>query len=94
MTLDQLHDLKRWHERHAHDQPLEKNVWDMVLTFWLSGWVGAPVALLVHAGWAFFVCAALLFLPSSYVVLRRRLHASRRLRCDWITTISSHSRRS
>ena len=87
MTLDQFQDLKRWHQRHAHEQPLEKHVWDIVLTFWLSGWVGAPVTLLVHAGWALVVCGALLFLPTSYVMLRRRLHAAGLLRCDWIVTL-------
>ena len=87
MTLDQFQDLKRWHQRHAHEQPLEKHVWDIVLTFWLSGWVGAPVTVLVHAGWALVVCGALLFLPGSYVMLRRRLHATGRLRCDWIAAL-------
>jgi hypothetical protein len=87
MTLDQFHELKLWHQRHMREQPLEKHVWDMVLTFWLTGWVGAPTALLIHAGWALAICAALLFLPGAYVALRRRLHRAGLMRCDWIATL-------
>ena len=49
MTLDQFHDLKLWHQRHLREHPVEKHVWDVVLTLWLIGWVGAPVAFLIHA---------------------------------------------
>ncbi len=52
MKLEQLHDLRLWHQRHVREQPLEKHVWDIVLTFWLAGWVGVPAAFLIHAGWA------------------------------------------
>jgi hypothetical protein len=84
MNLEQFHDLKLWHQRHVREQPLEKHVWDMVLTLWLAGWVGEPTAFLVHSGWAAAMCGALLFLPGSYVALRRRLHLTQVLRCDWI----------
>ena len=87
MTLGQFQDLKRWHQRHADEQPLEKHVWDVILTLWVSGWVGGPVAVLVHAGWALLTCVALLFLPGIYVALRRRLHKVRLLRCDWIASL-------
>jgi hypothetical protein len=65
VNLEQFHDLKVWHQRHRREQPLEKHVWDLVLTFWLAGWVGAPAAFLVHAGWALMLCGALVFLPSA-----------------------------
>ena len=87
MKLEQFHDLKLWHQRHRREQPLEKHVWDMVLTFWLAGCVGAPAAFLIHAGWALILCGALVFLPSAYVALRRFLHRARVVRCDWITTL-------
>ncbi len=87
MTLDQLHDLKRWHERHMGEQPLEKNVWDLVLSLWLAGWVGGPVALILHTTWVLPACLALLFLPGAYVALRRLLHRSGALRCDWIAAL-------
>ena len=87
MKLEQFHDLKVWHQRHRREQPLEKHVWDLVLTFWLAGWVGAPAAFLVHAGWALMLCGALVFLPSAYVTLRRLLHRLGVLRCDWLRTL-------
>jgi len=87
VNLEQFHDLKVWHQRHRREQPLEKHVWDLVLTFWLAGWVGAPAAFLVHAGWALMLCGALVFLPSAYVALRRLLHRSGALRCDWLRTL-------
>jgi hypothetical protein len=87
MSLDQLQELKLWHQRHMREQPLEKHAWDIVLTFWLAGWVGAPTALLTHTGWALLACGALVFLPGGYVAMRRRLHAWRMLRCDWIATL-------
>ena len=94
MTLAQFESLKAWHQRHWREQPLEKHVWDLVLTLWLAGWVGTPVTLLVHAGWALAVCGALFFLPSSYVAVRRRLHDADLLRCDWIAALATRSRRS
>jgi hypothetical protein len=87
MTLEQFHDLKLWHQRHVREQPFEKHIWDVVLTLWLAGWVGAPTAFLLHARWAIAVCAAMLLLPGSYVALRRRLHLTRVLRCDWIEAL-------
>ena len=87
MNLEQFHDLKLWHQRHRREQPLEKHVWDMVLTFWLAGWVGGPAALMIHVGWALILCGALVFLPSAYVALRRALHRAGVVRCDWLQTL-------
>ena len=83
MTLAQLHDLKVWHQRHWRQQPVEKQVWDVVLTLWLAGWVGFPSAWITHATWAEATCIPLLFLPSLYVAIRLRLHRAGMLRCDW-----------
>jgi hypothetical protein len=87
MTLDQLHALKLWHQRHARDAPLEKQAWEAVLTLWLMGCVGGPVALLIGRGSAGVLSFALLFLPRGYVVLRRRLHRAGVLRCDWMVAL-------
>lgn len=84
MTLDQFHDLKTWHTRHAGDRPLEGHVWNVVLTLWLAGWVGPPAAWLIGADLEAVCALALLPLPAIYVWLRRRLHRSGRLRCDWL----------
>jgi hypothetical protein len=86
MRLQQFHALKVWHRQHGL-HPVEKNVWDAVLTVWLLGWVGAPTAFLLNAGWAEAACFGVLFLPGLYVALRRRLHRRHRLRCDWISAL-------
>jgi hypothetical protein len=86
MTLQQLHALRLWHQGHGR-YPVEKNVWDVVLTIWLLGWAGAPTAFLVSAGWAEAACLGVLFLPGLYVALRRRLHRAGRLRCEWISAL-------
>ena len=87
MTLPQLHALKVWHERHGRRQPFEKQVWDLVVTLWLAGWVGAPSALLLHRTGSLWGCAAAICLPGAYVQVRRWLHARRILRCDWISAL-------
>ena len=86
MTLQQFHSLKDWHHGHGR-HPVEKNIWDTVLTLWLMGWVGAPTAFLLHAGWAEAACLSVMFLPGLYVTLRRRLHRAGWLRCDWISAL-------
>ncbi len=86
MRLHEFHSLKVWHQKHGR-HPVEKNVWDAVLTVWLIGWVGAPTAFLVHANGAEAACLGVLFLPGLYVALRRRLHRAHLLRCDWISAL-------
>jgi hypothetical protein len=87
MTLQQFHDLRVWHLRQGRRHPIEKHVWDAVLTIWLMGWVGVPTALLVDSGWAELGCLSVLFLPGCYVAARRRLHRTGRLRCDWMIAL-------
>jgi hypothetical protein len=87
MTLHQFEELKVWHLRQGRRHPIEKNLWDAVLTIWLLGCVGAPAAFLLHAGWAEVACLSVLFLPGLYVTLRRWLHNKRLLRCDWIVAL-------
>jgi len=84
MTLTQLHQVRVWHLLHWRTRPLESGVWDAVVTLWVMGWVGVPVAWVIGRSWAELLCLALLFLPAAYAALRRRLHRIGRLRCDWI----------
>ena len=86
MRLQEFHALKVWHRQHGR-HPVEKNVWDTVLTVWMLGWAGVPGAFLLHSDWAEAVCLGVLFLPSLYVALRRRLHRTHVLRCDWISAL-------
>lgn len=85
MTLHQFHSLKLWYSHHEH--PLERTAWEAVVTLWLMGWVGIPVALLLDMTSAQLACVPLLFLPGAYVAWRRRLHRRGRLRCDWINAL-------
>ena len=87
LGLTQFHALKVWHARHGGRQPFEKHVWDVVVTIWVAGWVGLPTALLLHLLWALSACIGAMCLPGLYVQLRRQLHASRWLRCDWMTVL-------
>lgn len=87
MTLAQYHSLKLWHLRHSHEHPVERETWDAVLMLWISGWVGGAAALILGAPLAEIACIALLFLPSTYVAFRAKLHRSGRLRCDWIIAL-------
>jgi hypothetical protein len=87
MTLDQFQDLKRWHNLHAGDRPLEGHAWNAVLTLWLVGWVGSPAAWLLGNDWLAAGGIALLLLPGAYVALRQQLHRHHMLRCDWIDAV-------
>jgi hypothetical protein len=92
VRLAEFEAMKTWHQRHWRDQPVEKHVWDIVLTLWLAGWVGIPPAFLIHARWVELGCVALLFLPGANVALRRRLHRSGVLRCDWSAALGRPAR--
>lgn len=85
MTLDQFHSLKVWHS--GHPRPMEKNVWDAVLTLWMLGWVGIPTTLLLGQPMLVFACIGAILAPSVYVAFRQHLHRAGRLRCDWITAL-------
>jgi len=87
MTLQQMSTLKRWHQSHPRNHGLEGQLWDVMLTCWLLGWIGlAPAALLqTHA--AIAVCLLLYLAPTLYVALRRHLHQRGRLRCDWLDSV-------
>lgn len=87
MTLDQYHALKLWHTRHERQQPLEKYVWELVLTLWMMGWAGGAAALVLGIVWAQLACLGLIVLPSAYVRWRTRLHRRGALRCDWIIAL-------
>ena len=87
MTLHQYHELKVWHARQGRRHPVEKAIWDTVLTLWLMGWVGGPAAYVLDRPWAEAACLAAVFLPGLYVAVRRRLHRTHRLRCDWMNAL-------
>lgn len=89
MTLHQLHLIKRWHQAHKADRPVEYHVYDLVLTAWILGWAGAPAALLLGETLPLFACGLLFLVPAFYVTIRWRLHVHGRLRCDWLNVIET-----
>jgi hypothetical protein len=87
MTLQQLQAIKLWHVAHKPERPIEYHAWDSVLTAWVLGWMGEPAALLLWWPSLALSCLLLFMAPSLYVALRRRLHQSGRLRCDWLDSL-------
>jgi hypothetical protein len=84
MTVQQLSYVKRWHVLHRRQRPVEFHAWDSVLVLWLLGWIGLPAGLILWQPDGVLACAMLLAVPNAYIALRRRLHRSGRLRCDWL----------
>jgi hypothetical protein len=87
MTLQQLHAIKLWHVAHKPESPIEYHAWDSVLTAWVLGWMGEPAALLLRWPSLAVGCLLLFMAPSAYVALRRKLHGSGRVRCDWLSSL-------
>ena len=84
MSLAELQRIKEWHVRHRRDHPLEYQLWDMMLTLWLMGWIGWIPAFAFGALWAAPLCAVAMSAPTIYASWRARAHQARRLRCDWV----------
>lgn len=84
MTLQQLATVKRWHQTHRRAGAVEYQLWDAMLTCWVMGWLGLPVALLLDSEASLLASVTLPWVPGAYVALRRRLHRQGLLRCDWL----------
>jgi hypothetical protein len=84
MTLAELQRIKQWHVRHQRDHPVEYQLWDVMLTLWLLGWVGWLPAFAFGALWAAPLLVAAMSAPALYVTWRVRAHRAHRLRCDWL----------
>jgi hypothetical protein len=88
VTVQQMATVKRWHQIHRRNGGMEIQVWDLVLTCWLLGWVGLPAAVLMEPVSGLAICLLLYLMPNLYVALRRRLHRTDVLRCDWLHSAS------
>jgi hypothetical protein len=84
MTLDQLATVKDWQVSHRAYHPVEYQVWDAMMTGWMLGWIGVPVALVLSPFFGSALSGLLLLLPTLYLRGRRRLHRRGLLRCDWL----------
>lgn len=87
VTLAQMQRLTKWHAAQRKACPLEKSVWDAVLTIWLMGWIGWMPAFALEAAWAYPLCLLGIFAPRLYVDWRLRSHRMQRLRCDWVDMV-------
>lgn len=92
MSFVQLTAMKAWMVAHRAGQPIEYHTFDAVLTLWLMGWTGAPAFIVLDAPWAVIGCVALFFAPTTYLRLRRSLHRTNRLRCDWLEVVQQPAR--
>ena len=84
ITLAQMQRIKQWREARHASHPLERRLWEAVLTLWMMGWVGWLPAYEAEAWWGFPLCLLGIFSPRLYVYLRAQAHASESLRCDWL----------
>ena len=84
LTLAEIHRIRQWHVAHRDDHPLEYQLWDLLLTFWLMGWFGWLPVYVLDDAWAWPLCVLAMLAPRLYVAWRRRAHRQRRLRCDWL----------
>ncbi|MBC7444993.1 MAG: hypothetical protein H7273_05910 [Polaromonas sp.] len=84
MTLAQFQRIRHWREARQASHPLERRLWEAVLTLWMMGWVGWLPAFEADAPWAYPLCLLGILLPRVYVYWRVRAHQARRLRCDWL----------
>ena len=92
MTLREITLVRRWHLQHRHHHPVEFQAWDLMLTAWLIGWMGAPAALILRSPLAVVGCVVLWFAPTLYLHWRERLHRGGRLRCDWLDSLHAPQR--
>ena len=88
ITLAQMQRVKEWREAQRDGRPLERQLWEFVLTAWLMGWMGSIPAFAFEAQWAYPLCLLGMFAPGLYVYWRARAHQRRYLRCDWLDLVS------
>ena len=87
VTLAQMRRIKDWHAAHPGVCPVEKQVWEGVLTFWLMGWTGWLPAIASESKGGFGLCLLGVLAPRIYVAWRTRAHEAKRMRCDWLDPV-------
>ncbi|MES2414715.1 MAG: hypothetical protein V4614_12995 [Pseudomonadota bacterium] len=86
-TIARLQRVKKWHVSHKEDHPVEYQIWDAILTFWVMGWIAWLPALALDVPWVCPFCLVAIGLPGLYMRFRLRAHEAMRLRCDWADQI-------
>lgn len=88
ITLAQLQRVKNWHAAQLGAHPMERSLWDAVMTLWVLGWTGWVPGLALDAPWAYPLCLLGVLAPRFYVLWRVCAHDSGRLRCDWLDVVN------
>lgn len=88
MSIHELQRIKQWHVRHRREHPVEYQVWDMMHTLWLIGWVGWIPAFAFDALWIAPLLGLGMCAPTLYVAWRVKAHQANRLRCDWLGEVA------
>lgn len=84
ISLAELQRIKNWHAAQNGAQPVERQIWEAVMTAWVMAWIAWLPAYTFEAPWAYPLCLLGIAVPQIYVQLRAHAHASGRLRCDWL----------
>lgn len=84
IPLARLQRIKNWHSAHPHVHPVERQVWDAVMTLWVMGWLAWLPAWIFGAIWIYPLCAIGLLAPKIYIRLRIVAQRGGRLRCEWL----------
>ena len=92
ITLTQLHRLKLWREARHASHPVERWMWETVLTLWMMGWIGWLPAFASEASWAYPLCLLGMLSPGIYVYWRARAHQAGQLQCEWLHLLDQPER--
>lgn len=84
VTLAQFKRIKLWRESHHASHPIERQLWETILTLWMMGWVGWIPAFGCGAAWVYPLCLLGILSPRIYVYWRAKAHQAGLLRCEWL----------
>ncbi len=51
LTLAEMQRIRQWHVAHRDDHPLEYQLWDLLLTLWIMGWLGWLPVYVLDVAW-------------------------------------------
>jgi len=87
ITLAKMQRLKQWHVSQQAEHSVEYQVWEVVLTLWVMGWIAWLPAYVLDAFWAFPLCLLGILMPRLYVQCRAQAHEKLHIRCDWLDLV-------
>ena len=87
MKIDDMSAIVSWQKMHGDRMPLERGIWEIVMSAWLCGVMALPVVAMVQAIEILPLCFLAAFAPELYVRLRLRLHNRGVLGCAWLCAL-------